>query len=213
MKRYPSHRFAAFVSFVAVVVGGCIAGSSRNVNVADAPGQTPVQQAPVNVVASPFDRGKESYRVYSVILNHHWDKGNLVVRDRTDRGLFQNDEWLDNNVGKTYADAVGDFKKANDKETQIENRFDYNGKISLIDQQEFKTTIGGGDGWDAFRKNHLGASGIVTFSAVGFDRDGNHALVNVSYLCANRCGNGSFYILEMKNGEWIISQDMGTWIS
>jgi hypothetical protein len=218
MKTNYIHRFAKASSFVVcvaliIVCCDCTVGSSRNINIGTVPGQTPANTTPLNVRNSSFDRSKESYRVYSVILNHKWEKGNVAVRDRTDRGLFQNDEWLDKNAGKSDPEAVNDFKNANDNDVQLESRFDYTGKIYLIDQQEFKKTIGGGNGWDAFRSSHPGASGIITFSAVGFDRDGSRAVVNVSYLCASHCGNGSFYILEKNNGEWLISQEIGTWMS
>ena len=123
------------------------------------------------------------------------------------------DDWLNTNVAKSYADAVSDFKTANEKEQQLENRFEYGGKLSLISQDEFTKTINSGGGWDTFKKNHPGVSGIVTFSAVGFSRDGSHAVVNLSYLCYSHCGNGTFCILEKKNGEWIIAQQIGTWIS
>jgi len=214
MKKYHDHQLGNVVLFTVcmamiVATAGCIASSSRKTNIAD----VPVPTLPRMVEPAAIDRGKESYLIYSAILNHKWNNGSIVVRDHTDRGLFQNDEWLDNNVGKSYPEAVRDFKTVNDKDVQIENRFDYSGKVSLIDQQEFKKTIGGGDGWDQFRKNRPGTSGIVTFSAVGFDSGGNHAVVNVAYLCANHCGNGSFYILQKTKGEWAISQEIGTWVS
>jgi hypothetical protein len=218
MKKNIRYRFvsvvslAAFVALVIVTVGW-VAGPARNVNIAEIPGQVPAQTEPVNVERSAFDRAKESYRVYSAILDHGWNKGSIAIRDHTDPGLFQNDEWRETTAGKTYPEAVSDFKTVNEKDTQIENHFDYSGKISLIDQQEFKSTIGGGDGWESFRKNNPGFSGIVTLSAVGFDRNGSHALVNVSYLCGNRCGNGNFYILETRDGKWVISQEVGTLIS
>ena len=208
MKKYLDDRFAAVMSLVVIGVfaGGCVLSSSKNLNAGNIAEQTPGQSMPV-------DREKETYRIYSAILDHGWNKGNIVVRDHTDRGLFQNDDWLDTNVGKSYPDAVSDFKSANEKDRQLENGVDFTGKIALIDQDEFKNTINGSDGWDAFKKNHPGAAGIVTFSAVGFSRDGNHAVVNVSYLCYSHCGNGSFYVLEKKNGEWTIAQEIGTWIS
>ena len=198
---------------IATFAGGCVLGSSKKINVQNVSEPKPEQTVKVDQEPSPVDRGKETYMVYSAILNHGWDKGNIVVRDHTDLGLFQNDDWLNTNVAKSYADAVSDFKTANEKEQQLENRFEYGGKLSLISQDEFTKTINGGGGWDTFKKNHPGASGIVTFSAVGFSRDGSHAVVNLSYLCYSHCGNGTFCILEKKNGEWTIAQQIGTWIS
>src|SRR6185369_12424227 len=129
MKKYLDHRSAAVILFAAcmamvVTAGGCVAGSSTKVNIADVPGQTPGQTTPINVEPTKFDRGKETYRIYSAILDHKWNNGSIVVRGRTDRGLFQNDEWLENNVGKSYPESVGDFRTANDKDVEIENHFD-----------------------------------------------------------------------------------------
>jgi len=196
-----------------VLAGGCVLGSSKNINVGNVAVDKPGQAVQVESEPSPVDRGKETYRVYSAILKHGWDKGNIVVRSHTDRGLFQNDDWLNTSVDKSYADAVSDFKSANEKERPLETRFEYTGKIALIDEGEFQRTINGANGWDAFKKDHQGASGIATFSAVGFSRDGSHAVVNISYLCYSHCGNGSLDVLEKKNGEWTIAKEIGTWIS
>jgi hypothetical protein len=91
MKKYLDHRFAAVISFAAcmamvVAAGGCVAGSSTKVNIADVPGQTPGQTTPISVEPTKFDRGKETYRIYSAILDHKWNNGSIVVRGRTDRG-------------------------------------------------------------------------------------------------------------------------------
>src|ERR1044072_1613642 len=141
MKTY--HRLASVILFIIyaalVVMGsGCVAGSSRTVNVGGVPGADPGPTLPKMVEPVAFDRSKDSYQIYSAILNHKWDKGNIVVRGNTDRGLFQNDDWLETNVGKSCPEAVNDFKTANDKDSPLENHFDYNGKISLIAQQQVK---------------------------------------------------------------------------
>lgn len=196
-----------------ILSSGCLAGSSRKVDVGADPGGSHGESTPSHVRTTSIDREKESYRIYSIVLNHKWDKGNVVVRSVTDRGLFQNDEWLENNLGKSFPEAVSDFKNANTKEIDIKELFDYGGKVSLIDQKEVQATIGGGEGWERFRKDHPETSGIVTFSAVGFDSDGSHAVVNVSYLCASHCGNGSFFVLEKKDADWTISKEIGTWMS
>ena len=194
-----------------IAAAGCAVKSSQKAdvaNIADEPGQIRPEHGPAT-----FDRGRESYQIYSIVLNHKWEGGNVVVRDRTDAGLFQNDQWLDTNVGNKYPDAVKDYKLANETAVQIEDHFDYSGKVALISEAEARKTINGPDGWDAFRKDRPDASGIVTLSAVGFDLDASHAIVNVSYLCASHCGNGTVFVLEKKDGAWKIEADIGTWMS
>ena len=126
---YLDQRFASFIAFglcviMIAVTTGCIAGSSRNINAAGISGRTPGQVTPEDAGTPTFDRSKDSYRIYSVILNHKWNNGNIVVRDRTNRGLLQNDKWLETNVGKSYPEAASDFKNVNDTNVDIENRFD-----------------------------------------------------------------------------------------
>jgi hypothetical protein len=212
MKRYFLSPGAAVVTFLIGVTISAAACFHTPVTTsgADVPA---VPESPGNMSSQPIDRSVESYKIYSVILAGKWSKSNLVVRDTTDRGMFQNDDWLEQNLGKSNLDAVNDFKAANEKSIQLENRFDYDGKLVLISQANFKKTIGEDGGWDQFKKAYPGATGIVSFSAVGFDRTGGRALVNVAYLCGGHCGDGTFFVLEKKNGEWAISKELGTWIS
>ena len=201
--------FIALAAALAIAAGGCarIPASKGDVDL------TPISGTPSNTSPQAINRAAESYKIYSVVFANKWKNGNIVVREVTDRGLFQNDDWLEKNLDKSNIDAIDDFKKANETGVRLENRFDYDGKLALISQDDFKKTIGDENGWDQFHKLHESATGIVTFSAVGFDRTGMRALVNVSYLCGSHCGHGNFFVLEKRDGEWTISKEMGTWIS
>jgi hypothetical protein len=208
MKAYILYPLAAVITFAIGIGIAC-----KPPKVAAVP-ETPVNRnIPESIDPSPIDRGKETYKVYSALLNQQWKGGNVVIRNMTDRGLFASEHWLDDNVGLQYPEAVADFKKVNENSVQLSNHFDYDGKLVLIDQEEFKTTIGGGDGWNKFKNEHPGATGIITFSAVGFDASGTTAVVNVMFVCAGLCGNGNVYILEKKDGNWTLKQTVGAVIS
>ena len=68
---------------------------------------------------------------------------------------------------------------------------------------------------DAKQFNQLfsGASGIISFSHVGFDSRLNEAIVSVSFVCGGLCGTGHRYILKRKWGRWKVVNKWIVWVS
>lgn len=58
-----------------------------------------------------------------------------------------------------------------------------------------------------------GASGIISFSHVGFDSRLNEAIVSVSFVCGGLCGTGHRYILRRKWGRWEVVNKWIVWVS
>ena len=67
--------------------------------------------------------------------------------------------------------------------------------------------------WPEYYKRFPGASGIVTWSRVGFNSDGTQALFYESYRCGGLCGTGRYVLMEKKNGSWMIRTDIVVWVS
>ena len=67
--------------------------------------------------------------------------------------------------------------------------------------------------WPEYCKRFPGASGIVTWSRVGFNSDGTQALFYESYRCGGLCGSGRYMVMEKKNGSWMIGIDIVVWVS
>ncbi len=67
--------------------------------------------------------------------------------------------------------------------------------------------------WPEYYKRFPGASGIVTWSRVGFNSDGTQALFYESYRCGDLCGTGRYMVMEKKNGSWMIGADIVVWVS
>jgi hypothetical protein len=58
-----------------------------------------------------------------------------------------------------------------------------------------------------------GSCGVVTVSLAGFNRDGTEALVYGSVYWAPLAAYGSLIHLKKKEGEWVVSRSVMTWIS
>ncbi|WP_132982831.1 hypothetical protein [Thermomonas haemolytica] len=58
------------------------------------------------------------------------------------------------------------------------------------------------------------AHGLLTLSMVAFERSGQRAALNYSFVCGLLCGNGGTVLLERTQQGWVRSKtECGTWVS
>lgn len=62
-------------------------------------------------------------------------------------------------------------------------------------------------------KRFPGASGIISFSRVGFDSRLDEAIVATSFVCGGLCGSGDRYVLRKRQGRWEVVNKWGVWVS
>lgn len=58
-----------------------------------------------------------------------------------------------------------------------------------------------------------GASGIISFSYVGFDSTLREAIVSTAHSCGGLCGTGSQYFLRKRWGRWEVVNKRVVWVS
>jgi hypothetical protein len=69
------------------------------------------------------------------------------------------------------------------------------------------------DGPKSFQQVFPGASGIISFSHVGFDSTLHEAIVSTSFVCGGLCGTGSRYVLRKRWGRWEVVNKWIVWVS
>jgi hypothetical protein len=69
------------------------------------------------------------------------------------------------------------------------------------------------NGPKSFEQLFPGASGIISFSHVGFDSTLHEAIVSTSFVCGVLCGTGSRYVLRKKSGRWEVVNKLIVWVS
>ena len=69
------------------------------------------------------------------------------------------------------------------------------------------------NGPKSFQQLFLGASGIISFSHVGFDSTLGEAIVATAFACGGLCGTGSRYVLRKKWGRWEVVNKWVVWVS
>jgi len=65
----------------------------------------------------------------------------------------------------------------------------------------------------SFERLYPGASGIVSFSHVGFDSTLDEAIVSTGFVCGGLCGAGYRYVLRKKSGRWEVVERLMVWVS
>jgi len=69
------------------------------------------------------------------------------------------------------------------------------------------------DGAKSFDEVFPGASGVISFSHVGFDSTLHEAIVATSFACGGLCGTGSRYVLKKRSGRWEVVNKWIVWVS
>jgi hypothetical protein len=64
-----------------------------------------------------------------------------------------------------------------------------------------------------FRQQFPDASGIISFSSVGFDSALDQAIVSTSDVCGMLCGTGSMYVLRKSRSGWRVINKWVVWVS
>jgi len=164
-----------------------------------------------------IDLEAERYAIYSLFLKKIVADESvkvLVVENQTRPDTYSEDEWTGMKVEPGWQSVVDDYKTKNLQPAAVESRFKLPTTVKFISAQEVDHFFGEGGGWwKAFFQKYPKASGLVTFSNVGFNPEMTYSLVDVGYSCGGLCGNGALVLLVRKDGNWIIERHLITWVS
>ena len=168
----------------------------------------------------------EEYKIYSVALKH------LISKRTDDAPITKIKTGVDKDskdfndlerrgfgifIDKIDHDARWDFLIKNEKSSTLENKFPTETNHTFITneqlEKDFRYELDGVMNWDLFQEKNPKTDSIYTFSRAGFSKDGNEALVFVTFWCFSACGEGNYYLMKKDNGEWRIVDGIMTWIS
>jgi hypothetical protein len=160
-----------------------------------------VAQAP----SPPPYTDSEAYRVYSAVIGEWPSDANakrILIRQQTvpfQMCLKPRDKFV-----KIMEPAIDDWIAQNQHLWTLERKFSTDKPYDLIPSAELTGFFAADleEGWKKFYRRHPDASGFDEFSAVGFNRDHNIAIVYAAEKCGPKCGHGSFYVMQKKRDHW-----------
>ncbi|MGH9728810.1 MAG: hypothetical protein ACRD4V_09500 [Candidatus Acidiferrales bacterium] len=161
-------------------------------------------------------RDSEAYKVYAALLPSNWIMGKsfakyLVIGQETSTedsfGCFPN-------LSGPWATVFENYKRGNhtprllSDKLHIETSYKFVSPSVLADifsvpetQRHDMSELWGI--WNRFYDRYAGSDGLITFSAVGFNRDKTKALVYVARRCGGTCGSGGYEFLVKRAGKWV----------
>lgn len=113
------------------------------------------------------------------------------------------------------ADTIQDFLKKSCTVGRLSETFrtDLTKTLIAAESVHFEGWPVQKDGAKSFEQLFPGASGIISFSRVGFGPTLDEAIVSTSFVCGGLCGSGSCYVLRKKLGRWQVVNKWIVWVS
>lgn len=162
----------------------------------------------------------EEQAVYTALLGHLYSASSYVIMDTTATspgGVGDTASTLDHimqNMHDVDPSTADSFRVRNDAAWPLRPDLQLGSGYVLLSQARMTQFFSQNrDGWQLFYEQYPGAPGITTLSRVGLNDALDQALVYVGTLSHYLAGAGYFVLLKRVNGEWVVDQQVMTWIS
>jgi hypothetical protein len=181
-------------------LGGSFAGQAQEARPPDADKLNP------DSYADP-----EAYAVYAAVLPKVWnwelhEPKSLVFREETEFSPTESIKQLCVKGGRDFNSKWGSTLKAyvtvNQTPRRLLRMFPIEKNYILVPQRELSELIGKSN-WQDFYARYPEAKSFVSMSSVGFNTEKTKALLTMTYHCGLLCMEGTYYLMEKKNGTWV----------
>lgn len=161
------------------------------------------------------DIEKEEQAVYSSFFGS--SPGTIVILQDTSTNISSDDpqqtiDYIKSGLTSVSKETLNDYLERNRQSSQLSADMQIGVDYVLLSQDELSTIMSQPDGWDAFYAKYS-HGGYTQFSRVGFNNSLDQAVVYVGSMAGPLMGAGFYYLMEKKNGEWVIKEQVMAWIS
>jgi hypothetical protein len=164
-----------------------------------------------STVAKPY-MDDDAYQVYSALLSRSKSSvpaTTLIIQQETVPHLqTPSDPFPEGpeacvypDAALKFKDAIADYNRVNQKRWVLQRNFQTENTYELVTSDTLKLLFSDGD-WNGFYKRYPGSSGVISLSAVGFNREKTRAIFYGGTACGLVCGSWSFQLLEKVDGKW-----------
>ena len=186
-------------------------------------------ETPVPAISLRAEADDERYAVLSAVIRELYveqDTSLVVIQNEdacpdADQELAeipQNQEESENSAFAALdglkAETIKNFHQNLGRCDRLQRKLSIPVQYVLVNRTELDqmfTSVG--RGWSQFYRKYPESSGILSFSYVGFDSEGQQALVGTSRGCGGLCGSGGLVLLTKVDGSWRVKKHVVTWVS
>jgi hypothetical protein len=158
----------------------------------------------------------DAYAIYAILLASVKDSL-IVIQTETDSRLGATPENMgikgDRSFYKVWGPVLKDYAEQYRDPKLLTRNFHIEVPYELVPKQEIWPFLKSERNSDAFQPS---SRGYYWFSAVGFDHQKTHAIVQMNYLCGGFCGGGRPHFFLKKNGKWsevTVNAEVMVWAS
>jgi hypothetical protein len=159
---------------------------------------------------------KEEQAVYSYFLSEVGEPA--VILQNTSTFLIETDPQESIDYIKSGLDGLSDetfdnYLSRNAQPGPLPANMNLGVKYVLLTPDEL-TEISSQANWgQVLDERYPGSKGYTIFSRVGFNPSLDQALVYVANVGGPLVGSGSYYLMEKKNGVWVLIEQVNVWMS
>ncbi len=158
---------------------------------------------------------EEAYKVYAEVLPKGWvwtvaKATGLVIQQETTR--YPNEPLdrtcikLDEQSKKDWQEVIDNYLLNNQTPRVLLPKIPIEKPYELVPRSRLLFPLGSGNQrdeyWIKITKRVGNYGGILSLSAVGFNRTRDRAIVYMGHHCGGLCGGGTHYFLEKIDGKW-----------
>lgn len=158
---------------------------------------------------------KEEQAVYSFFVGGGTGSVILLQDTATDINSDNPQQTIDyvkSGLKSISKETLDNYLERNAQPVQLSPDMQLGVDYVLLSGEELSAIFREPDGWDAFHKKYSGA-GYTVFSRVGFNNTLDQAVIYVGSVAGPLMGSGSYFLMEKKDGQWIMMEQVMVWIS
>jgi hypothetical protein len=162
------------------------------------------------------DIEREEQAVYSFFLP---DKGGaaLILQDTSTNISDDNPEesidYLKSGLKSISKETVISYLARNAQPSQLSPNMNLGMDYVLLSADELAKISSQPNWGEVLTEKYPGSNGYTIFSRVGFNNTLDQAVIYVGKVAGPMMGSGFYYLMEKKNGEWLLKEQINVWIS
>lgn len=171
--------------------------------------------APVATPAAT-DIEREEQAVYSFFLNE--GEGPALILQETSTNISTDNpkqtlDYIKEGLPSLSNETIDSFMERNVQPGQLSPDMDLGVEYILLTSQELSGITSQPNWGEVLTEKYPGSYGYTIFSRVGFNNSLDQAVIYVGSVGGPLMGSGFYYLMEKKNGEWLMMEQVMVWIS
>jgi hypothetical protein len=125
------------------------------------------------------------------------------------------EEWAPDGMRPLKKETIENLRARFEECSPFSREFDIPVTFALVQKSELEEIFPENDSrhwWSNFAAKYPGATGFITLSQIGFDKDMSQALVYTGSTSADTCGSGGLVYLTNDHGIWKVRKFLVLWV-